>query len=300
MQGPQPSETWAVTGAGGFLGGHILTTLRSEGGAWRTLIGMSRTAAEGRMAVDLRDRRLLAATLQEIRPDVVIHAAGTTRADDPDSCFELNTRTTLILLESLRGLDRRVRVVLLGSAAELGPVPVEELPVGPDYSARPTGAYGLSKYLATCAGLVAPGPLDVRVARIFNPIGPDLPESQAFGRFARLLKSNPSVLTVGELDSRRDFVDVRDVVSAVAAIAERGTPGTIYHVGTGESHSVREGLEELISLHGRPVDVRVQLRTMGGSGPMDSRADNRSLVEETGWSPRFNFRQSLRDLWEAC
>jgi len=299
MQG----ETWLVTGAGGFLGRHIMAELRKSSGPDRRVIGLSRNSAEGGESVDLLDRRALLAALQRHQPDVVIHAAGTTRADDPDACFERNARATVLLLESLRGLNRPARVVLLGSAAELGPVAVADLPVGPDYPAKPVSAYGLSKYLATCAGLAAPTPLDVRVARIFNPVGAGLPESQAFGRFARRLRDDPAqdplILEVGDIDSRRDFVDVRDVASAVLAIAERGRSGRIYHVGTGESHSVRSGLETLIALSGRAVDVRVQPSHVDGSVPRDSRADSLSLREETGWSPRFAWEESLRDLWNA-
>jgi GDP-4-dehydro-6-deoxy-D-mannose reductase len=298
-----PAETWLVTGSSGFLGRHIAAELHKPSEPPRRVIGLSRSSAEGEESVDLLDRESLFAAIRRLRPDFVIHAAGTTRADDPDLCFERNTRATVLLLESLRALNRPVRVVLLGSAAELGPVPVEDLPVGPEYPAKPISAYGLSKYLATCAGLVAPRPLEVSVARVFNPIGPGLPESQAFGRFARLLRADaeqdPLILPVGDLDTRRDFVDVRDVASAVIAIAQRGRPGTIEHVGTGDSHSIREGLELLITLSGRAVETRSRIGQVAESGPGDSRADSRSLREGIGWTPRFSFAQSLQDLWNA-
>src|SRR3954465_8481467 len=127
---------------------------------------------------------------------------------------------TVHLLDALRALARPVRAVLAGSGGELGPVAADDLPVGEDYACRPAESYGLSKWLATTAGLAARPPLEVVVARIFNPIGPGMPPGLAFGRFARRLAEpgpDPLRLTVGNLDSRRDFIDVRDVARALIA-----------------------------------------------------------------------------------
>jgi GDP-4-dehydro-6-deoxy-D-mannose reductase len=170
----------------------------------------------------------------------------------------------------------------------------------------------LSKLLATSAGLAAGPPLEVMVARVFNPIGPGLPASQAFGRFAHQLHagtaaaaarqrpadSAPLTLTVGDLDARRDFIDIRDVARAFVALAERGRAGTVYHVGTGRSRRVGDGLDALIRLSGRPVRVDADPSLMRG-GPTDSRADIRRVVSDTGWRPEIAFERSLADQWEA-
>jgi GDP-4-dehydro-6-deoxy-D-mannose reductase len=200
-----------------------------------------------------------------VEPDVVIHAAGKTPPGEPDEFYRRNTLATLHLLDALRTTSRRVRVVLAGSAAELGPVPVELLPVGEDHPCRPAGAYGLSKWLATCAGLAAKPPLEVVVARVFNPIGPGIPPSQAFGRFATTLAGGSSeVLTVGNLEARRDFVDVRDVADALIALARTGRPGGVYHVGTGRSRRVGDGLDYLLRRCGRVVRVFAEPSRPGG------------------------------------
>ncbi len=83
--------------------------------------------------------------------------------------------------------------------------------------------------MATKSGLSERSPLEVMVARVFNPIGPGTPATQALGQFASHLAEagqEPLELSVGDLDSRRDFIDVRDVARAMVAIAERG-PGRI-------------------------------------------------------------------------
>jgi GDP-4-dehydro-6-deoxy-D-mannose reductase len=140
------------------------------------------------------------------------------------------------------------------------------------------------------------------VGRVFNPIGPGLPPSQALGRFASLLAeaTGPVHLAVGDLDARRDFVDVRDIASGLFGLALRGRPGEVYHLGTGQSHAVREGLDRLIALSGREVTIEVDPNLARSRGPSDSRADIRKVVEEVGWSPRIAWEQSLADLWLAA
>jgi GDP-4-dehydro-6-deoxy-D-mannose reductase len=196
-------------------------------------------------------------------------------------------------------------VVLAGSAAELGPIAAEDLPVAEDYPCRPADSYGLSKYLASAAGLAARPPLEALVARIFNPIGPGLPESQAFGRFAARLAepgAGPVCLGVGDLEARRDFIDVRDVARALIALACEGKPGKVYHVGTGQSHRVADGLEHLIRLSGRRVAVEILPQHPGASLSVtrDSRADIGRIVDETAWRPEIGWQRSLEDLWQEA
>jgi nucleoside-diphosphate-sugar epimerase len=194
-----------------------------------------------------------------------------------------------------------MRVVLAGSAAELGPVDAAHLPVGEGHPADPIDAYGRSKWLATRSGLAEGPPLEVMCARIFNPVGPGTPPTQAFGAFAARLAEpgpDPLDLPVGPLGARRDFVDVRDVARAMIAIAMRGCAGRVYHVGTGESHAVAEGLDWLVALSGRSVVRREDPALLRRPGPPDSRAAIGRVVAETGWEPRVSFGESLRDLWE--
>jgi nucleoside-diphosphate-sugar epimerase len=290
---------WLVTGGSGFLGRHLLGRLGGEG-AEVVAIGRRRPMGGRFVAVDLDDRPAVVRAVAEEAPDVVFHLAGRTPPAGPEDFYRSNTMGTVHLLDALRARARPCRVVLVGSAAELGPVGVEDLPVGEDHPCRPADAYGLSKWLASAAGLAAGLPLEVVVARVFNPIGPGLPGSQALGRFAGALASGsgPIRLTVGDLGARRDFVDARDVAGALVALASRGRPGRVYHVGTGQSHGVGDGLDRLIALSGREVAVEVDPAVAGSRGPGDSRADVRRIAEEAGWSAAIPWEQSLGDLWD--
>ena len=292
---------WAITGGSGFLGRHLLAALRDK--PELTTIAVGRTCPPGcspanLARVDLSDPGAIRSAFSAILPDVVIHAAGRTPPADRPLLYQANTVHTLNLLDALRDLGLPARVVLAGSAAELGPVAVQDLPVSEDYPCRPVEAYGLSKWLATCAGLVARPPLQVISARIFNPIGPGLTPNQAFGRFAALL-ADPATTTfeVGDLDTRRDFVDIRDVANALIAIAEGGEAGGVYNVGTGRSERIGDGLDRLMVRSGRRLEIRVNPAFKAAPGPRDSRASIAKIVSTTGWKPRVSFQQSLDDLW---
>jgi GDP-4-dehydro-6-deoxy-D-mannose reductase len=301
--------TWLITGATGFLGRHLVRALGEE--LEQTgrcddrvfVLGRRRLAdwPEDRFIhADLEDPIGLREAIRSIAPDQVIHTAGRTPPAPNDALYQGNFWATNRLLSSLRALNRPVRLTLAGSAAELGPVPSALLPAAESCPCNPTEAYGRSKWLATVAGLAERPPMEVTVARVFNPIGPGMPHAQAFGEFADQLASkntDPLPLVVGNLEIRRDFIDVRDVSRALVAVALRGQSGLVYHVGIGESRRVGEGLDLLVKLSGRSVRLCVDPRRSHRRAPLDSRADIRRIVDHTGWSPRVPFEQSLADLW---
>ncbi len=302
--------TWLITGATGFLGRHVLDVLDSEllreGRSGDAILVLGRRCPpswpeHGFVRADLDDPIGLREAIGKVVPDHVIHTAGQTPPAADDALYQSNFWATIRLLNALRGLNRRVRVTLAGSAAELGPVPPSALPVAESYPCAPLEAYGRSKLLATIAGLAERPPLELAVARVFNPIGPGLPPTQAFGEFAAQLTAeaaDPLPLLVGNLEARRDFVDVRDVARALVAVSLRGQPRLVYHVGCGQSRSVGEGLDLLIRLSGLSVKVCVDPRRHHRKGPVDSRADIRRIVSHTGWKPTIPFEQSLTDQWE--
>ncbi|ADV64168.1 NAD-dependent epimerase/dehydratase [Isosphaera pallida ATCC 43644] len=307
--GPE-GRCWLVTGASGFVGRHVMARLvECTRGTGAKVVGQARRGGWGHLVADLCDPVQARELIHAVQPDRVIHAAGLTPPASPFEFYRVNLLATLNLLEALREWGQPCRVVAVGSAAELGPVPKEALPVAEDWVCRPATSYGLSKWLAGLAIQRASPPIAGILARAFNPIGPGLPESQALGRFARRLADAtqtqpdprlPVHLEVGDLETRRDFLDVRDLAEALRLLADRGDPGEHYHVGTGRSHSIREGLEALAALAGRQVTwtPRAGPRpTTDPSNPRDSRAAIDKLVARTGWVPAFSWEQSLEALW---
>lgn len=295
---------WLVSGASGFLGRHLLGLL----GRWPApaveVVAIGRRLPEGWpegafLPADLEDPPSLRRAVASARPEVVFHLGGRTPPADAASFYRANVGGTAALLDAVEGLEVPCRVVAAGSAAELGPVPESRLPVDERTPCRPESPYGLSKWFASRLTASRVGPVEGVVARVFNPIGPGMPGGQAFGRFAAALAEpgpDPKVLRTGNLDARRDFIDARDVASALVALALRGRAGRIYPVGTGTSRSIAEGLDLLIALSGRRVTVEAGSTP---SGPTDSRADIGAIARDTGWAPRIGFEESLADLWRS-
>jgi GDP-4-dehydro-6-deoxy-D-mannose reductase len=256
--------------------------------------------AESFLRADLNDPASLSRALAAARPSVVLHMAGQTPPADDVSLHRINAEGTLSLLRALLAIGRPCRVVTAGSAAELGPVAESALPADESTPCRPDSPYGLSKWFASRATVASPGPIEGIAARIFNPIGPGMPPAQAFGRFAASLAApGPDLLHLqtGHLDARRDLIDARDVADALIALALRGQSGRVYHVGTGVSHRIGDGLDRLIALSGRRVIVASDPNPC--PGPLDSRASIAAITRDTGWSPRITFDQSLADLWQS-
>ncbi len=138
-------------------------------------------------------------------------------------------------------------------------------------------------------------------ARSFNHIGPGQSDDFAASAFARQIAEIEAgqrlpVVTVGNLDTQRDFTDVRDVIRAYWALTRQGQAGQVYNVGSGQARSVRWLLETLLTL--TPVEVEIKLdpnRLRPSDVPL-SVCDNRRLIQATGWQPQIDLRQSLQDL----
>jgi GDP-4-dehydro-6-deoxy-D-mannose reductase len=140
--------------------------------------------------------------------------------------------------------------------------------------------------------------------RSFNHVGPGQSDDFAASAFARQIAEieagqRPPVVTVGNLEARRDFTDVRDVVRAYWLLLIKGEPGEVYNVGSGQARSVRWLLETLLALTPIQVEVKLDPARLRPSDVPLSVCDNSRLVRTTGWQPQVDLRQSLQDLLDG-
>ena len=291
-----------ITGARGFLAGPLIARLERRG----RLIKIGRSAAPGVLRYDLSDPEEARALAAAARPDEVYHLAGTTRARDWDGMWRAHVSCTVNLLEALAARGAPVRVVIAGSSSEYGAAGGHRRP-NEDAPLEPVSTYGSSKHAQTLAALsFAHGPVAVVVARIFNVLGPGTPENLAPGAFAQQIAGiadglRPPEVAVGDLTPRRDYVDVRDVASALEVLMRRGRSGECYNVGTGRSTPMSSVLRGLAKTAGVRVAERVDPARCRPSEVQDLAAGTRKLGA-LGWKPRIALERSLADTlasWRA-
>ena len=218
------------------------------------------------------------------RPAEIYHLAGAANQgnswDRTDESLRANALGTHHLLDALRRERVDARVLVIGSAAVYRPMQEpfdEESPIGP------TSPYGVSKLAQEMTALqsFALHGQHVIVSRSFNHIGPRQSADYVASSFARQIAmieagQAPPVILVGNLEARRDLMDVRDTVRAYRALMRRGEPGRAYNVCSGEAHAIRELLDGLLAhSHGergsahRPVAAAAG-RSAAAGGPARS------------------------------
>lgn len=282
-----------ITGADGFVGLHLSEHLEAEGDE---VIGS---------ATDITDRGALIAAFSEAEPEVVYHLAAQADVggswESPVETLRVNVEGTLNTLDAARLAGAR-RVLAVTSADIYGRVEATDLPLDEGQPIRPVSPYAASKGAADmlCLQATLGHGLDVVRARSFNHLGPGQSDRFVASAIASRIVANErcgeTSVRVGNLQARRDFTDVRDVVRAYRLLMSSGLAGEAYHVCSGVDRSVDELARILIELARttirlepdpdllRPIDLEVL------------RGDNTKIHECTGWTPEIPIETTLADL----
>lgn len=284
-----------VTGLSGFVGSHFKAR---AAGAVDLLVG-DRPA-------DIRRRDEVMQAVAQARPDAVLHLAAQAAVpasfDDPADTYATNFEGTLNLLMALRESGFRGRMLFVGSADIYGAVPPAELPIAEGRPLRPLNPYAVSKVAAEalCYQWSQAGPFEIVMARPFNHVGPRQSAQFAVSDFARQIAASrcgrgQGKLVVGDIDTTRDFTDVRDIVQAYELLLLQGRNGEAYNVCSGVERSMRDVIGGLLAAAGidMPIEVdshrlrKIEQRRMLGSFAR--------LRCDTGWQPVIPFEQTLAD-----
>jgi GDP-4-dehydro-6-deoxy-D-mannose reductase len=299
-----------VTGAAGFAGSHLVDALSARGAtvvAWAHRLGppLPTPSPATWQAVDVLDRDAVAEAVALHRPSVVYHCAGIAQSnsalDRIGATFEVNVRGTAHLLAAVERHAPDARVVVTSSAlvyAHTADVLREDSPIGP------AGPYAVSKLAQdTLAARAAERGLDVVVARPFNHIGPrqsaDFVASSVARQVALIERgAMPPLLHVGNLSARRDFTDVRDVVCAYVAMAQRGARGECFNVCSGRAVAIHDLVHGLVARSRVPIDVVVDPSRVRPIDVPVVVGSSDKLRHATGWSAAIPLESTLDDLLE--
>ncbi len=296
--------TILVTGAGGFLGSHLLTAGREAG--LRVVPG-SRRGKEGAPPCNLLDPAGVAACIEAVRPDLVVNAAGSASVgrswEHPAETLATNASGVLNLLEAVSRHAPEAHVLCVSSADVYGIRDDEELPLGEELEPRPVTPYGASKAaMEIVCGQYARGRgLRVAVARAFNLIGPGQSPRFAVPGFARRIATAEAAgeagveLPLGNGAAVRDFVDVREGTRALLELSQRQLCGT-YNLCSGRGTTIAELVAELAAAARVPVTVRRDSSLERPADPPALVGDPSRMREATGFEPATPLAQTLADL----
>jgi GDP-4-dehydro-6-deoxy-D-mannose reductase len=288
-----------ITGISGFVGRHLRQELLREG--WQVFGFDIRPRGDNVFAGDLSDRARLSQVMLECQPDAVFHLAGIIKSPDSQAFYTSNLFGTLNLLDAVMQMEKRPRVLLASSSAVYG-LTKSARPITERARLHPVTEYAASKMAQEMAALryhYAFG-LDVVIVRMFNLLGPGQPPGLACSAFARQIAlaevSVQNEIVTGNLDAKRDFVDVRDATRAFVLLAEKGAAGHIYNVCSGRAAAIQQCLREMMSQSQRQLSVRVDAARVQKNDVPVQVGSFQKLRKVTGWNPRISLKQSLSDL----
>ncbi|PID84735.1 MAG: GDP-mannose 4,6-dehydratase [Chloroflexi bacterium] len=304
-----------ITGATGFAGSHLVESLLRQGHEIYALthLATSHQALPKHPNLHGIDGDLLAldslkTAVQQAQPDVVYHLAGQAYPgrswQNPALTIAINTGGTANLLEAVIAFGRP-NVVVVSSAEIYGYVSEDDLPLTEDTWPRPRHPYGVSKCAAGQLTAVYAKRYDLPVveARPFNHVGPRQALGFVVPDFASQLAAiklgqQPPIMSVGNLDAKRDFTDVRDVIQAYQILAEKGTPGASYLICSGQAVSIHTLLNILIETANISVEVTPDPDRMRPSDIPCLFGSHAKLTRDTEWTPKIHLRQSLQDAFQ--
>lgn len=307
------SRRTLITGASGFAGSWLAHACAADGDE---VIGLSRRGTVpgggGRgLAVDLSDAEAVRAAVSDAAPDLVYHLAALSSVgrswEEPATTMSVNVAIAVNLLEALRHAAPRARVVWVSSCEVYGRP--DSLPIPETAPVHPANPYAVSKASGEMmASLYAEWHgLDLVCARPFSHSGPgqrpifllsSLAKQAVEGRLAGASRVR---IVTGNPQTRRDFTDVRDIISAYRTLAASSCRGT-YNVSSGHSVSAAEQVDLLRELVA-PIEIDhvVDPSRVREHEVMDLRGDHSRLTADTGWEPSIPLRRTMQDAiawWE--
>ncbi|MGE5593185.1 MAG: GDP-mannose 4,6-dehydratase [Betaproteobacteria bacterium] len=307
-----------VTGITGFAGSHLAEYLlsRNDVEVFGTLRWRSRTenidAIRDRVRLvecDLSDATSVDLVIREVRPDLIFHLAAQSFVPTswlaPAETLMNNILGELNLFEAVRraGIDPLIQIAC--SSEEYGLVYEDEVPINEQNPLRPQSPYAVSKIAQDFLGYQYFCSYGLRVVRTrtFNHTGPRRGEVFVTSNFARQIAEiehglAEPVLKVGNLEARRDFTDVRDVVRAYWLALERGEPGEVYVIASGRAYRIAEVANMLLSMSNTEIRIEQDASRMRPSDVPVLLGDSTKFRRRTGWEPVIPFEKTLADLLE--
>lgn len=316
-------KKFLITGVSGFVGQHFIDYLE-DNKIKAQVLGVDLSGCGTKRShsyvspvfkqIDLLHGHEIERVLFEFQPDYVLHLASYSSVafswKEPVLSFQNNMNVFLNLVETIRRLGLKTRILSVGSSEAYGNINQEHLPLVEEAPLDPVSPYAVARVSQELLSKVYAEAYDIDlvITRSFNHIGPGQKDIFVVASFAKQIAESKKsgqgkgVLSTGDLTIIRDFLDVRDVVRAYYLLLTQGKKGRIYNVCSGKGHALQDVVDELASIAG--VEISTELNP-AFVRPSDNRVivgSNQRIYDDLGWKPEITLRQSLTDIldyWET-
>ena len=307
-----------VVGAAGFVGSYLIKHLHNDLGydvfATKLPQEVLKDVPATVMDLNILEKDAITELLFQVRPDYIFHLAAQSSVSvawkNPGLTVDVNIKGAINLMDAIRELFYKPRVVVIGSGEEYGHIRPGETPIKEDNRLDPGNIYAATKACQNMIGSIYSKAYDMELVmvRAFNHIGPGQSSIFVVSDFCRQVAEiekgmREPVMYVGNLSAQRDFTDVRDVVRAYALLAEKGQQGETYNVGSGHAHEIRAILDMIIANSTKEIKVEVDPAKIRPVDVPIIEADITKLNAITGWKPEIPLKQTIEEVltyWRQC
>lgn len=303
-------NVYLITGCGSFIGSHLAEFLLERGMSVCGIVHQDSRNIDyfkDRLTIlrgDILDKERIESIVTQVNPDFVFHLAAQSLPryswQEPEETLKVNILGTLYLLEGIRkaGIDPIIEIAC--SSGEYGFSGEGDIPIKETKELQPSNPYGVSKVAEDMLSYLYWQTYRLRVIRLrpFYITGPKK-TSDVCSDFARgiveIEKGQRQALNVGNLETVREVLDIRDCVAAMWLLAEKGTPGDVYNICSGKGYKIKDVLHKLISLSQQHIEVRLDPDLMRPSDEPVLVGDN-SKLRQLGWEPQIPIERTLADI----
>jgi GDP-4-dehydro-6-deoxy-D-mannose reductase len=256
---------------------------------------------------DLSEEKSVFKIIEDVSPDIIFHLAALTSPAEsfknPTATLNNNISLQVNLLEAVRKFKLINTKILITSSADVyGRVAREDLPIDENTPLMPTNPYSVSKIAQDFLGLSYFLAYGLRVIRVrpFNHVGPRQSPNFVVSAFAKQIaeiekRKKEPYLSVGNLEAKRDFTDVRDMVRAYALAVEKGKDGDVYNIGSGTSYKILDILNKLIAMSSLKIEIRINKDLFRPSDDPELICDNSKFNKVTDWKPQIPIETTLKE-----
>ncbi len=304
-----------ITGITGFAGSHLAELLLKEGyEVYGTTRPRSKTdnidGIKNKLKLqdaDMMDSHSLYSIFVDVKPDYVFHLAAQsfvqTSWASPATTMEMNVVGSVHLFEAIRRAQINPVIQIACSSEEYGLVKPDEIPIKETNPLRPLSPYAVSKVAMDYLGYQYFQSYKMRIIRTrgFNHTGPRRGEVFVTSNFARQIaeiekgKREP-IIEVGNLEAKRDWTDVRDMVKAYLLAVQKGESGEVYNICSGKAVRIGDMLDMLLKMSKVKVKIKEDPARLRPSDVTILLGDPGKFKKATGWEPKIPFEKTIEDL----